>query len=64
MLQLKSVYTAVRRCLMRNKVILACEICHSRNYTTQKNKLTHVNRIEVKKFCKLCNEHTLHRETK
>ncbi|WP_368505959.1 50S ribosomal protein L33 [Alkalihalophilus sp. As8PL] len=49
---------------MRNKVILACETCHSRNYTTQKNKLTHVDRIEVKKFCKLCNEHTLHRETK
>ncbi|WP_144451528.1 50S ribosomal protein L33 [Halalkalibacter nanhaiisediminis] len=49
---------------MRSKIILACEICRSRNYSTQKNKQSHTNRIEVKKFCKTCQEHTLHRETK
>ncbi|NEU32447.1 50S ribosomal protein L33 [bacterium LRH843] len=47
-----------------NKIVLACEACRSRNYTTHKNKQQHTNRLEVKKFCKVCNEHTLHRETK
>ncbi|WP_413376910.1 50S ribosomal protein L33 [Alkalihalobacillus sp. 1P02AB] len=49
---------------MSTKVALACSICQSRNYSTNKNKQTHMNRIEMKKFCKVCNEHTLHRETK
>ncbi|WP_084138886.1 50S ribosomal protein L33 [Halalkalibacter okhensis] len=49
---------------MRAKVVLACEVCHSRNYVTEKNKQSHGNRIEMKKFCKSCQEHTLHRETK
>ncbi|WP_091663738.1 50S ribosomal protein L33 [Alteribacillus iranensis] len=49
---------------MRSKVIMACSICHSRNYTTEKNKQTVTDRIEMKKFCKHCNTHTLHRETK
>ncbi|WLD93512.1 50S ribosomal protein L33 [Alkalihalobacillus sp. AL-G] len=49
---------------MRVKVILACEICKQRNYTTMKNKTTEQNRVERKKFCKQCQTHTLHRETK
>ncbi|WP_431308883.1 50S ribosomal protein L33 [Halalkalibacter flavus] len=52
------------RCVVRTKVVLACEVCHSRNYVTEKNKQAHSNRIEIKKFCKNCQEHTLHRETK
>ncbi|UOE94236.1 50S ribosomal protein L33 [Alkalihalobacillus sp. LMS39] len=49
---------------MRTKVVLACSICASRNYTTEKNNETRGTRIEMKKFCRLCNAHTLHRETK
>ncbi|WP_227938942.1 50S ribosomal protein L33 [Alkalihalobacillus deserti] len=49
---------------MRTNVVLACEICRSRNYSTQKNKQNTSERIEMKKFCKTCQEHTLHRETK
>ncbi|WP_082394076.1 50S ribosomal protein L33 [Bacillus sp. JCM 19034] len=49
---------------MRTKVVLACENCHSRNYSTQKNTQNKPNRIETRKFCKTCQEHTLHRETK
>ncbi|MBU8908634.1 50S ribosomal protein L33 [Desertibacillus haloalkaliphilus] len=49
---------------MRNKIILACTTCKSRNYTTEKNKQTHTDRIEMKKFCKTCSAHTLHQETK
>ncbi|WP_434084056.1 50S ribosomal protein L33 [Halalkalibacter oceani] len=59
------VYLKMRwRCKMRSKVVLACEVCHSRNYSTEKNKQSSPARIEVKKFCKSCQEHTLHRETK
>ncbi|MBP3953391.1 50S ribosomal protein L33 [Bacillus suaedae] len=49
---------------MRKKVVLACEDCQTRNYTTEKNGQTQVNRIEARKFCKNCQKHTLHRETK
>ncbi|MBR7553823.1 50S ribosomal protein L33 [Allobacillus sp. GCM10007491] len=48
---------------MRKKVALACSVCQSRNYTTDK-KTSSSERIEIKKFCKTCGSHTLHRETK
>jgi len=49
---------------MREKVILVCSKCFSRNYTTYKNNTTHNTRLEMKKFCKRCNEHTTHKESK
>lgn len=49
---------------MRVKVILVCEECLSRNYIVDKNKLSNPQRLEIKKFCKKCNKHTLHKETK
>ena len=49
---------------MSEKVILTCTECLSRNYTTQKNKTTHTDRIELKKYCKKCGKHTIHKETK
>ena len=47
-----------------DKVILTCTVCLSRNYSTFKNKQVHGERLELKKFCKKCNAHTLHKETK
>ncbi|WNF37037.1 50S ribosomal protein L33 [Bacillaceae bacterium IKA-2] len=49
---------------MRKKVVLGCGICKARNYTTEKNPALNPERVETKKFCKVCNEHTLHLETK
>lgn len=49
---------------MREKVILICEVCLNRNYTTTKNKQTQKERLEMKKFCTTCNKHTLHKESK
>jgi len=49
---------------MREKVILICEECLSRNYTTDRNKLNNKERMVLKKFCKKCNKHTIHKETK
>lgn len=49
---------------MADKVILTCTECLSRNYTTEKNKKTHLKRLEIKKYCPKCGRHTLHKETK
>ena len=48
----------------KDKIILTCEVCLSRNYTTHKNKLVQSERLSIKKYCKKCNTHTLHKETK
>lgn len=48
---------------MNKKTILACADCGSRNYSfTVKNNQT--DRLELKKFCKTCGTHTVHRTTK
>ncbi|MBW2598693.1 MAG: 50S ribosomal protein L33 [Deltaproteobacteria bacterium] len=49
---------------MRDIVILACGECKQRNYTTTKNKRITKNRLEMKKYCKFCRCHTMHKETK
>lgn len=49
---------------MRNAVTLSCTECKQRNYQTNKNKKNNPDRIEMKKYCKFCKKHTLHRETK
>lgn len=49
---------------MREKVILICEECLSRNYTIDRNKLNNPERVVIKKYCKKCNKHTVHKETK
>ena len=50
--------------IMREKVILVCEECLSRNYRTEKNKLNTTTRVVIKKYCPKCNKHTIHKETK
>ncbi len=48
----------------RGVIYLACTVCQSRNYTTEKNKKNDTQRLEVKKYCPRCHAHNLHRETK
>ncbi len=48
----------------RENIILECTECKNRNYTTSKNKRKNPERIEMKKYCKHCKTHTLHRETR
>lgn len=48
----------------RELVILACEGCKRRNYSTDKNKRTHPDRVTFKKFCRFCGKHTDHKETR
>ena len=50
--------------IMRVKITLACTECKQRNYNTKKNKKNSPDRLEMKKYCRFCRKHTLHRETK
>jgi len=49
---------------VRLTITLACTTCKEQNYTTQKNRRNDPNRIELKRYCPRCRQHTLHRETK
>lgn len=54
-------------------VTLECIECSKNNaqrspgvsrYATKKNRKNNPNRLELKKFCRHCNLHTVHKETK
>jgi large subunit ribosomal protein L33 len=49
---------------VRLGVTLACTECRERNYLTEKNRQNDSGRLELKKYCKRCQKHTLHRETR
>ncbi len=47
---------------MKNKAVLICTECSSRNYEVKKSEKS--TRFEVKKYCNKCKKHTLHKESK
>ena len=49
---------------MREGVTLQCTECKRRNYQTIKNKKNDPDRIELKKYCRFCRVHTLHKESR
>ena len=49
---------------MRTRITLSCTECKQRNYNTTKDKKTHPERLEMKKYCRFCRKHTVHKETK
>lgn len=49
---------------MRELLNLACSECKRRNYTTDKNKRTTPEKLNLLKYCKFCRKHTVHKETK
>ncbi|MDR3556391.1 MAG: 50S ribosomal protein L33 [Syntrophobacteraceae bacterium] len=49
---------------MRVLVTLACSQCKRRNYNTTKNKRTTPEKLSFRKYCRFCNVHTEHKETK
>ncbi len=49
---------------MRDIITLACNDCRQRNYSKMKNKRTTPERLELKKYCRFCRKHTVHRETR
>lgn len=49
---------------MRVIITLACTETGDRNYTTTKNKKTHPERLELRKYSPRLKRITLHRETR
>lgn len=49
---------------MRDIITLACTECKQRNYDSMKNKKNTTDKVELKKYCRFCKKHTLHKETK
>ncbi|MEW6369130.1 MAG: 50S ribosomal protein L33 [Acidobacteriota bacterium] len=49
---------------VREIIQLQCGECKRRNYSTTKNKKKTTERLELKKFCRHCRHHTVHREVK
>ena len=48
---------------MREKVLLICQDCLSRNYQTTISK-DRRETLEIKKYCPKCGKHTLHKISK
>ncbi|MDD3803891.1 MAG: 50S ribosomal protein L33 [bacterium] len=49
---------------MRDLISYSCGECKRKNYVGTKNKKKHPDRMEVKKFCRFCRKHTMHKESK
>ncbi|MEK7188716.1 MAG: 50S ribosomal protein L33 [Patescibacteria group bacterium] len=51
----------------REIVALICSVCKSQNYVTTRNKVNMEtkgkSKLEIKKYCKHCKKHQLHKET-
>jgi len=47
----------------RQLLALVCPVCKSQNYITEKNKVEHPDKLELKKYCRRCRKHTLHKES-
>jgi len=48
----------------KETVILECTECKRRNYTYLRTKKATKKKLELRKYCKWCNRHTVHKETK
>ena len=49
---------------MRENVTYKCTVCGEENYIGTKNKRTHPERQEIKKYCPRCQKKTVHKEKK
>ncbi|MDP2938791.1 MAG: 50S ribosomal protein L33 [Candidatus Omnitrophota bacterium] len=49
---------------MREIISFECSVCKRRNYSSTKDKKAHPQKLELKKFCRFCRKHTLHKEIK
>ena len=47
-----------------NLTKMECTECRRINYYSHKNKKKLKDRLELKKHCKFCKKHTVHKETK
>ncbi len=48
----------------RENITFKCSECGEENYIGTRNKRTHTEKMEIKKYCSRCNKVTLHKEKK
>jgi len=48
----------------RQLFALECEVCHNKNYVTEKNVIKTKDKLNMSKFCNSCRKHTEHAESK
>ena len=53
-----------RKSAVRTVINLSCEDCSVRLYTSEKNRRNSPDRIELKKFCKICRSHKNFKEVR
>ncbi|NOZ79476.1 MAG: 50S ribosomal protein L33 [Acidobacteria bacterium] len=46
----------------RETVHLQCTECKRRNYSASRNKKQNTTKLALKKYCRFCRRHTLHKE--
>ena len=49
---------------VRHIINLQCGDCRERNYTSTKNRRNDPQRLELRKYCSRCRNHTVHREVR
>jgi len=49
---------------MQEQITFECTQCKNRNYSSTKNKKKNPDKLGLKKFCKFCKKHTMHKEIK
>ena len=49
---------------MRTRITIACTSGKQRNYANMNTKKNDPDRLELKKYCRFCKKHTVHKETK
>ncbi|MBI4688626.1 MAG: 50S ribosomal protein L33 [Nitrospirae bacterium] len=49
---------------MQDIILLQCTECKNKNYSTTKNKKNVTDKLNLKKYCRHCRKHTMHKETK
>ncbi len=45
-------------------IAMQCSTCKNKNYSTQKNRRNMQGKLELRKFCSFCRQHTEHKEAK
>jgi len=50
--------------MVQEIITLVCSECKRRNYTSTKNKRKNPDKLQLKKYCRFCRKHILHKETK
>jgi len=48
----------------RVKIVLACEVCGTRNYKTTRSGAPDAKALKIKKYCAACGKHTVHQESR